>query len=219
MPSSCPARYSCESVRREDNQETDLDCDRFFVDEQLLGGVDDGLMTVTITPDDYKNNELAPGKFKMNLCAQVQSETPTCTEVDLELKDPCDPPASITRVPMDDQVYELMDLTEPFYTHPEFTIVPDYCPIDYSYDITNLQDGSTAFLSEPQNNDRTSVFQYMKDDLPIRPVPQKQIVTVTATSTSKYGVTGVTREDSGRFDLTFTDPCLNADASTITPTA
>ena len=176
-------------------------------------------MTVTITEDDYKNEIIKPGKFKMNLCAQVNLETPTCTEVDLEIVDPCDPPVSIQRVVMQDQVYELKDTSEPSYTHPEFEITPIYCPITYSYSITNLQDGSTAFKKEPQNNDRTSVFEYTKDDLPISPVPQKQTVTVTATSTSKYGTNGVTRTDSGIFNLKFTDPCDNPDSSSIIATA
>jgi len=53
-----------------------------------------------------------------------------------------------------------MDLSEPFYQHPEFDVNPDYCPIVYSYQITNLKNGSTAFKKEPENNDRTSVFEY-----------------------------------------------------------
>jgi len=59
-------------------------------------------MTVTITPDDYNNGTYKPGKFMMNLCAQVNTETPICEEVMLELIDPCDPPISVDRVAMQD---------------------------------------------------------------------------------------------------------------------
>lgn len=162
----------------------------------------------------------------MELCATVDESTTVpkeenqeefCTTVDLELKDPCDPPAQLDRVAMANQVYQLNDKTEPSYVHPEFTITPAYCPIDYTYSITSLLDGDTAFFKEPENNDRTSVFKYTKDNAPLG---QTQTVTVTATSTSKYNSTPSNpKTDAGTWDLTFTNPCDDASAITITSVA
>ena len=100
VPSSCPATYYCDSVRRVDAEATDLDCTDFAVDGELLGGVDDGKISITITEDDYINEVYKPGVFKLNLCATVSQETPTCEEIEVELVDPCDPPTSLDRVDM-----------------------------------------------------------------------------------------------------------------------
>ena len=52
-----------------------------------------------------------------------------------------------------------------------FTIVPDYCPIDYTYAVTLLSDGDTAIKTMPAGGDRTFVFEYTKDDAPVSPTP------------------------------------------------
>ena len=103
--------------------------------------------------------------------------------------------------------------------HPEFTIVPSFCLIDYSYTISNLQDGSTAFKKEPENNDRTSVFEYTKDNKPMGPPVQVQTVQVSATSNSKHGTTNAAKTDAGTWTLSFIDACGDADLSTVTATS
>ena len=71
----------------------------------MAGGVDDGKISLTITPDDYKNDVYKPGKFLLSLCATVDSSTDDlepCTNIEVELVDPCDPPETLTRVSLVD---------------------------------------------------------------------------------------------------------------------
>ena len=73
------------------------------------------------------------------------------------------------------------------------TIDPAYCPFTTSIVQTNLQDGSSALTKQASqatsddNGDYVYDFFYNKDLLPIRPTPQTQTVTLTATSSSIYG--------------------------------
>jgi hypothetical protein len=93
----------------------------------------------------------------------------------------------LTKETLENQVYELGDLSGPSYTHAIFNIVPAYCEIDYTYEKTLLNDGADdAISSMPTDNDRTAVFEYTKDNTPLG---QTQTVTVGASSGSKYGTT------------------------------
>lgn len=68
-PTSCELTYRCNRVYRVDGFATNLNCDRFTVDDKLLGGPDDGKISVTISPTDYTSNNIRPGDFKLELCA------------------------------------------------------------------------------------------------------------------------------------------------------
>ena len=61
--------------------------------------------------------------------------------IDLVVPDPCDPPTSLTKVDFENQSYTLTD-TGRSYTHPDFSISPNYCPIDYSYEETTFKDSN-----------------------------------------------------------------------------
>ena len=83
----------------------------------------------------------------------------------LTLQDPCDPPASVTGVDFVNQDYTLTDI-ERSYTHPVFTISPDYCEFRYSFTQTLLQAGDSAITQ--YNSDETKFFyHYEKDLLPL----------------------------------------------------
>ena len=132
----------------------------------------------------------------------------------LTLVDPCDPPVSVTGVSLGNQVYTLTDDSATPYIHPIFEIVPDYCPLMYSYSATSLNDGDTAVIL-PTSNDYTINFAYSKD---LAPLGQTQTITVTAEAMSKYNFS-TTKSDSRTFDLTFDNPCIDTDfVNIIAPT-
>ena len=106
-------------------------------------------------------------------------------------------------------IIKLGDQRGQSYTHPEFTIEPAFCLVDYTYIVTPLQDGSTAFKKQPESNDRTSEFEYTKDNLPMGPPVQTQTVTVLATSHSKHGIVRPPKTVFGTWTLSFLDACLD----------
>jgi hypothetical protein len=104
------------------------------------------------------------------------------------------------------------------YTHEDFTVVPDYCPLKYTYSETSLTDSDGNSDTAISRTDKTFTFSYDKDDAPVNPVAQTQTVTITAMSDSKYPTSFPKKSDSATFDLDFTDPCLSAVTSSVTVT-
>ena len=151
-----------------------------------------------------------PGVYEVEITGTAVGSSPLLEKPAtflLTLEDPCDPPNSVSSVTLGNQVYTLTDASATPYVHPEFTIDPDYCLLEYSYSQTFLADGDTALvLPTPANNDRTFNFSYSKD---LAPLGQTQTVTITATSSSKHGVVNPTESDHRTFDLTFKNPCLD----------
>jgi hypothetical protein len=74
-PSTCKVLYNCDSITRTDNAATNLGCEDFAFDGVLDGGLDDGKISITITPDDYINNVYSPGTFEMTICGVVEDST------------------------------------------------------------------------------------------------------------------------------------------------
>jgi len=106
---------------------------------------------------------------------------------------------------MDDQVYRLTSKAE-IYTHPEFTIEPVFCQLTYTYNVQSLNAGDSAIV----RNDKVFTIFYNNNDSPINPVPQTQVVTITATSG--------TSSEQGTFEVSFESPCQDKDLVTITAT-
>ena len=107
-PTDCTVTYACDIVTRVDTAATPLACSDFSVDSKLLGGVDDGKISIMITADDYKNDVFKPGDFLVKICATVDSSTTdvgACANVPFKLIDPCDPPSSLSRVGLTNQIY------------------------------------------------------------------------------------------------------------------
>lgn len=77
-----------------------------------------------------------------------------------------------------------------------------------------MDSGDSAFLSYNEN-ENTFLFSYENDLEPLEPLGQTQTITLTATSTSSYGVFNERTSTTSEFDLTFLNPCANADFVTL----
>ena len=173
--------------------------------------VSNGEISLTATENDYVNNVFRPGVFVVTITGTaVESNGSQSQDATIEftLKDPCDPPVSVTKAALTDQTYTLTT-TDSTYTHPVFTVVPAFCPLTYSYSETSLTDGDGNSDTAISRVDKTFSFFYDKDNAPVNPVAQKQTVTITATSGSKYPTVFPSQTDNESFDLTFIDPCLS----------
>ena len=113
---------------------------------------------------------------------------------------------------MENQSYTLTD-TDQSYTHPDFSISPDYCPVDYSYENTVFTDDSNMSATAISQDGKTSNFFW---DTNKSPLGQTQTVTVIGTSNSIYNRNNAPETDSTTFTLDFADPCIDANFVTIT---
>ena len=96
----------------------------------------------------------------------------------------------------------------PNYTHAEFNVDPAYCPLTYTYSYEKLNNGDTAITKTATEREFSFRYDNEIDD------GDTETVTVTATSSSLYTTTS-TEQASGSWDLTFADPCLDADYVTF----
>lgn len=103
-----------------------------------------------------------------------------------------------------------------------FTSDPSYCPLIYSYSVTDLDNGESAVTSISPN-DRTLTFFYDSDLTPVDATTETQTITVTATSASIYTYANPadlsTKSNSDTFDLSFESPCDKDSLVSITETA
>ena len=107
---------------------------------------------------------------------------------------------------------------------------PSYCEVNYSVEITPVvNEQGVDDTAVTKTGDKTFDFEYSKDSAPVDGVPsstippnQVQTVTIKATSAdSKFlAVTGdaaaTPKEYEEDFDVTFLDPCQNANFITLT---
>lgn len=115
---------------------------------------------------------------------------------------------------MTNQTYIITE-AQKTYTHPDFVVDPAYCEIEYSYTMTKFTDDSgepasaitptTATTSSPQQ----FTIEYSADESPVKPMAQKQVVTVDAKSYSKYDNSNM-KTTVDLFELTFDTPCDKA---------
>ena len=131
----------------------------------------------------------------------------------MTLKDSCNPPASITASTLEAQEYILTDTLKAAYTPDDFTVVPSYCDVIYSYDVGSVLDATNDPSSAVTgSDDKTFNFFYDRDSAPVDS-NQTQTVTVTATSApSKFqAISGEAEapasEESDDFPVTFLSPC------------
>ena len=102
-----------------------------------------GVLTQTFTSSQYENNGLAPGDYIFTYDVSTDLNAPYDAALTKQftftvtLVDPCDPPTSLTAATLTNQEYTITDTTKT-YTHPEWTIVPSYCPFAYTYDIADI---------------------------------------------------------------------------------
>jgi len=171
---------------------------------------------------DYNNIE--PTVYRIivkGLATKSTSQIEKFATFTVTLSDICDPPVSVTKASLIDQTFNIEDTSLPTYVHEAFTVSPTVCPLTYTYTetaiVNSLATTAIAFYDE-----QTKTFRWLyngDDDGPIRPSIQKQTITVTATSGTKWGTLAAPpRAASDAFDLTFLDPCLDKDYTTIQAT-
>ena len=89
-------------------------------------------------------------------------QTDTATFV-IQMVDPCDPPVSITSPGLTNQVYTITDANATPYMHPTFVPNPSYCPVIYSYQITEFFDSNNvqaSAVSQDLSNEKIFNFFY-----------------------------------------------------------
>lgn len=112
------------------------------------------LYTVTIRGTANKNN--------------LATDTATFT---FELKDVCDPPATITRPSLNDQTFNIENDSKPTYDHEAFTVDPSQCGLTHSYSNTLLVNSDADTVIDAYDPATTTfTWDYpADDDGPIRP--------------------------------------------------
>lgn len=105
------------------------------------------------------------------------------------------------------------DKNAPDYTHADWTIVPSYCPVDYTYAYApaEILPGVTAISQSGKT------FSFKLDQELSDYNTAEQVTTITGTSNSIYNPSPNTKNDAKSFKLTFKDPCLENGFVTITP--
>ena len=212
-PSLCKVRYTCTSVTRVDGNPSDIDCSDLNIDGEFDTVGDDGTIKFTASNSDYLNQAYAPGVYEITIqgLAIKAVDMDTLTEtVTLTLTDPCNPPASVTPPSSPGLENQQLIITETGkqYTHPEFVVSPDFCPLTYSYRVGVTEDGVDAVTGR---TDRTFDFAL---STPVSDYStEKQLIQITATSTSIYNNVAPinqvpdTRDATDSFELSFVDPC------------
>ena len=81
----------------------------------------------------------APGDYEVTItgAAGLINATTKSSTFSITLIDPCDPPVSITGVDLIDQSYTI-GLTGASVVHPDFITDRAFCPLVYTYEITEL---------------------------------------------------------------------------------
>ena len=148
--------------------DSSITCSDLTFDGVFDGQATDGKLTFSADSQDYIDETYVPGVYEVTITGTAVGSSPlqekSATFL-LTLLDPCDPPASVTGVDFVNQDYTLTDI-ERSYTHPVFTISPDYCEFRYSFTQTLLQAGDSAITQ--YNSDETKFFyHYEKDLLPL----------------------------------------------------
>ena len=117
---------------------------------------------------------MPPGVYKVKICSKVALANPPeekCTEIDVELTDPCDPPASISVPSFTDQIYYISDPNKAQYTHPDFTADPSFCKVTYTYDLGSILNKDGVERSAVTNTGKVFDFFYDEDLAPVQPNP------------------------------------------------
>ena len=86
---------------------------------------------------------MTPGEYIVKIKGTAtESGQEEFSTIKFTFVDPCDPPESIVAPAFDHQVYTITDTSYPDYTHLDFIISPDYCKIDYTYELGSITDAS-----------------------------------------------------------------------------
>ena len=158
VPSFCPMTTACKSVS---GPSTVLTC------KELKNGA----LTQTFSSQQYATGGLAPGAYIFTYEVTTDTASPSNAALTklftftVTLVDPCDPPTSIIKAPLTNQVYTITD-TKKTYKHPDWTISPNYCPLSYTYDIADITNVLGAKAISVESEKIFSIY-YDQDLLPL----------------------------------------------------
>ena len=135
-PERCQVEYRCKSVERADEvTPSSVQCIDLTFDGVFDGENTDGKISFSADQSDYTSGKYTPGEYIVTIAGMAVGSDPP-QELDqhfsIILTDPCDPPISVTGADFANQDYTLTDI-ERSYTHPVFTINPDYCLFKYTF--------------------------------------------------------------------------------------
>ena len=163
-PERCKIAYACTSVVRQDGAASNIGCNDLdqtglFLDETATSGS----LSLLATESDYENLVYAPGVYIVTITgtaskSENQTKKTRTNFFKITLVDPCDPPASLLRPDFDDQEYTITDDSADPYTHPEFVVSPLYCPTEYVYNWTMLQNNESAITQDSVNKKKFTFF-------------------------------------------------------------
>ena len=147
-PSRCEMEYTCTGVERTDGDVSKIACSN--LGGILNGVISNGQLTISADSDDYQNGTFTPGQYEVSIKGSAKGSSPlqeaTKTFI-IALVDPCDPPISVTGTDFTNQEYTLTD-NQKEYTHPAFTVSPEYCPIVFTITETLLTAGDSAIVND-----------------------------------------------------------------------
>ena len=134
VPSSfCKVTYTCSSVVRKDLEASGMDCDDIDFPASTKDCTDSDTtceITLSVTSANYQDGDFKPGVFVVTMCGEAVGSTgpkSKCTEVEITLTDPCDPPTSFIIDAYENKSYIITDSTDVGYSPPFPTISPSYC--------------------------------------------------------------------------------------------
>ena len=126
-----------------------------------------------------------PGKYEVTITGSAGYQNPTSesTTFILELYDVCNTPETLVPVALANKIYTLGDTEASSYLHADYTVDPYFCPLTYTYTISDLANDGANPSSAISRVNKRFYFEYLSDRAP---VGQTQTVTVRATSSSLY---------------------------------
>jgi len=163
-PERCKIAYTCTNVVREDTAASDIACSDListglFLDETATSGT----LSLLAKESDYENLVYAPGVYIVTITGTASNsqnsakKTRTAT-FKITLVDPCDPPASLSKPAIVNQVYTITDDNADPYTHPEFVVSPLYCPVTYQYNVSLLSNNESAITQDSVDKKKFTFF-------------------------------------------------------------
>ena len=187
-PSRCEVTYTCTDIKRKDGTTSNIDCSDITYDGKFDDVGNDGQLVISANGDDYESGKVTPGTYVIEITGSVNGSTgPTMdtTTIEITFADPCDPPVSISEPTLVNQKYILTNPNAASYNpEPIFTVDPPYCPYNYVWTNTNLEQVYPgAPVSAIQRNGEQFNFLYIFE---LPDMTQKQTVTATATTYSDY---------------------------------
>ena len=182
------------------------------------GGAFSGRLTLRQDASDYEAG-LAPGDYVYNFKVAIMDRSGTGAtgpskffQVTFTLVDPCDAPNSIRPPGLEDQDYYIGPRKT--YQIPAFTVDPHFCEVDYQISVPGGANGANggAAISLAPDAARTVVIDYNNDT---RLIGKEQLVTVVATSKSRYGRQKAPISARDSFKVNFLSRCCQRCATRI----